>query len=187
MMKTDQHPHIEKTAAFIYILRNPRDVLISNARYDGVASESAMRDYAFDFINNYGVIRWKKCHMGSWVDNIASWMLAANSFPALFIKYEDLKNNTVETMTRVVKLFDKEHDARKIEQAVEDCTLKKMSSIEQKDKASGVTGTIFFTGNPEINIINKGLMGQSLKFIGEDVEEFYVKKFGNIVGAFGYE
>ena len=61
-----KHPYFIKTSGFIYIIRNPRDVLLSNARYFGATSSpDKLRRFAKTFIENLGVPHWKKNRYGS--------------------------------------------------------------------------------------------------------------------------
>jgi len=72
-----QHPYFSNTSGFIYIVRNPRDVLLSNARYLGAtASPDNLHNFAKAFINNMGVPRWQQDNMGSWPQNVASGVRA---------------------------------------------------------------------------------------------------------------
>ncbi len=68
-----QHPYAEITSGFIYIMRNPRDVLLSNARYLGATSSiDELRRFANTFIDEMGVPSWRHKNMGSWPEHVAS-------------------------------------------------------------------------------------------------------------------
>ena len=90
---SDNHPFVNNTVAFLYILRDPKDVLLSNIKYFKLISgqEIDERQFALDFITNLGVERWIKMNMGSWPQHISSWLMATNRYPHLFIKYEQLR------------------------------------------------------------------------------------------------
>ena len=76
------HPYAAATAGYVYILRNPRDVLLSNARYFGAnENPSEFKEFSRAFINNFGVPRWQKMNMGNWPEHLASWLNSAGNIP----------------------------------------------------------------------------------------------------------
>ncbi|MCB1121752.1 MAG: sulfotransferase domain-containing protein, partial [Verrucomicrobiae bacterium] len=124
-------PYREHTAAFIYIYRNPIDVLISNYNYYLRTSNISMEAsedqnlkelYVDAFLQHAGDPRWEKTGFGSWVDNLKSWLIISKNYPSLFIKYEDMKADPMETISRLVKFLNLEKTEEDIRKVVHTCS-----------------------------------------------------------------
>ena len=91
---SDQHPFIDKTAASIYVVRHPKDILLSNLNYFRLTGHTQLDPVEFSksFIQHKGVHIWQQAGMGWWPEHVASW--EENTVTSqLVIRYEDLKNN----------------------------------------------------------------------------------------------
>ncbi|MBI2311663.1 MAG: sulfotransferase domain-containing protein [Betaproteobacteria bacterium] len=169
----------------MYVLRDPRDVLLSNARYLGAASEGRLEKFSRAFISNMGVPRWREMGLGSWPEHLASWMAATPRMPHLFVRYEDLRSDTPNTLKRMVRFLGLKPDDSKIRMAVERCALERAREAEIEDRKQG-RASLFFGSKGDEPFVGDGKMGQSLAGIGEDIEKAYRAKFGNFVELFGY-
>jgi len=78
MLYSDDHPYIHLTGSFIYVLRNPKDVLLSNLNNFKLRGSVGVNDKEFvrDFIRHMGVRKRIEAGMGSWTENIRSWQSA---------------------------------------------------------------------------------------------------------------
>jgi len=180
------HPYADTTAGCIYILRNPRDVLLSNARYLGAdGNPDNLRKFAIHFINNFGVQHWRQMNMGSWPEHLASWLYSANRLPQIFIKYEDLRTDTANALKRVIRFLGEEADESRIQAAVENCAIDKARKLEMEEKKQG-RKNIYVDLPNNASFVGEGKIAQSLAFIGDDVEALYQEKFGRLVPLFGY-
>ena len=180
------HPYAGSTSGCIYILRNPRDVLLSNARYVGADSDpDNLRKFAIHFINNFGLLHWRQMNMGSWPEHLASWLYSANRLPLLFIKYEDLRTDTANALKRVIGFLGEEPDDSRLQAAVESCAIDKARKFEMEEKKRGRKNVYVDLPN-NASFVGEGKISQSLAFIGEDVEALYEEKFGKLVSMFGY-
>jgi hypothetical protein len=180
------HPHAQATDGYIYILRNPRDVLLSNARYFGETENlDNLRKFSLAFINKLGVPRWRQEGMGSWNEHLASWLYSANKVPHIFIKYEDLRINTVDTLKHIVRFLGEEPDNSRIQMAVKECAIDEARKFEIEEKRRG-RKSMFCLPSNNTSFVGEGKMGQSLAFIGDDIETFYQERFGNFVHLYNY-
>lgn len=180
------HPHATDTAGFIYILRNPRDVLLSNARYFGLSNNPEdLRHFATVFIENLGVPMWRKMKMGSWTEHFSSWLFATNQTPHLFLDYGDLRVNTADALKRAIKFLGEEPDESRIQIAVRHCALDEVRKFEIKEKSLGKKDVFVDLPN-SASFVGEGKVAQSLAFIGEDIEMLYQERFGRFVHMFGY-
>jgi len=182
-----QHPYFNITSGFIYIIRNPRDVLLSNARYLGATSSpDELRRFAKNFIENMGEPRWQQANMGTWPEHVASWLYYTTSVPHIFIKYEEMRSDPFNVLKRLISFMGIETDESRIQMAVDSCEIEKVRKHELVEKELGRTKVYNQLPNDE-SFIGEGKIGQSLTSIGEDIELLYKKRFGNFINLFNYE
>ncbi len=184
-MWSDRHPYAEQTAGFVYILRNPRDVLLSNARYLGVGSSiDDQRKFADMFIRKMGVSRWANMGMGTWPEHATSWLSSADNMPHVFVRYEDLRAETEQCLADIIRLFGQEPEAGRLRAAVSSSDIEKARIHETSEKALGRTR--FYGTHDGSRFVGEGRMGQSLEMIGSDVESRFRDRFGPLIEKYGY-
>ncbi len=88
-------------AGFIYIVRDPRDVIVSLSNFTGINLDEAINQVVFNKQLMTNANSAKEL-VSNWELNIKSW-LEYKSVPGLFIRYEDLlfKSNTT-----ILKIID---------------------------------------------------------------------------------
>ncbi len=182
-----KHPCYKETQGFIYIIRNPRDVLLSNSRYSGITGNRPidLKTFAQQFIKTMGVPRWKKMNMGTWPEHVSSWLSATSQHPHLFIKYEDLRNDPSTCFKHIINFLKLDLDEERIKNAIEKSSLQSMKELEKKEKDNS-TETLFDNQGKDNYFVGEGKTNQSLTHLGDDIEEFFQKRFGKITGIFGY-
>lgn len=182
---SEKHPHAKNTEGFIYILRNPRDVLLSNARYLGYESTASdLREFAEVFIRQLGVPRWLREGFGIWPEHAESWLAAARGFPGVFVRYEDLRADTELQLGRMLQMIGRKPDKDRVRSAVSKSSLQQTKLLEVSEKAQGEDSLFGMVG--QSGFVDQGLTGQSLEFIGADIEALYRERFGPVVEPFGY-
>tara|TARA_B100001996_G_C18576925_1_gene560689 strand:- start:86 stop:916 length:831 start_codon:yes stop_codon:yes gene_type:complete len=128
----------KNTIGAIYLVRDPRDVLVSYARHLEISIdktlELVLEDNHTGWLNQYkkdviGEIR------GNWAQNYNSWK---NFYLAekIIIKYEDLISDPFNTFSNVIKylnkLFGLEIDNEKIKKCIEITDFNKLKKLEIK-------------------------------------------------------
>lgn len=184
-----KHPYIQNTKAFIYITRHPKDVLVSAHNYLGLNDGNLpdRQDVAQNFILNMGLTCWmKELGSGSWIANVASWLSAAQYFPHLFLRYEDLHTDTAECLRQICRLLTQPIDEERITQAVEECDFDHMQHMEITEKEQGISG-IAGKADIDLHFMHSGKVGQSLEGFGEGVDEQFDIRFGKTLSMLGYE
>ena len=94
-------------AGFIYIVRDPRDIVVSFKNFTGNSFDKIIDELLFQkklMINTNGA----KELLSTWELNVQSW-LNYNSVPRLIIKYEDLKLNPKEIIFNINEFLNKIH------------------------------------------------------------------------------
>lgn len=188
---SSEHPSIEKTAASIYIIRHPKDVLLSNLNYFRLTGHSQIDslEFAKAFIKNKGVSIWQQTGMGSWVEHVDSWCNNSKS-PLLFVKYDELKSNPEKNFSKIINFLDNEVDQEKLKQAILRSSFNNMRRIENNEKKKNKFSEVFW-GNPDtekkgLRFLNKGGVNQTLKHIAPELDEEFDRAFSAELEMYSY-
>jgi hypothetical protein len=132
-------PYAAQTAAAIYVVRDPADVLVSNFFYSqrserqGDVTPAAFNRYFDAFVAHRGDPRWLELGMGGWEDNVRSWLQAPLPFPVLQIRYEDMVGDSMTACREMANLVRPESSESEIIQAVQNSSFERMREIERAD------------------------------------------------------
>ena len=158
---------------FIYIVRDPRDIIVSLKNFSGKEIDKTIDEFLFSkslMISTNGAQEL----LSTWELNVQSW-LNYKSVPRLVIKYEDLKLNPKEIILNIKEFLNKIHglniDLRDqdIDKIVENTNFNNLKKLEDKngfDEASNYS-KFFRSGtsnqwknvltNTQIKLIEKNL------------------------------
>lgn len=190
LMLGENHPHFTSTVAFIYLMRNPKDVLLSSYNFFKLVDpgmQVSERDFAISFIENMGEKGWENAGMGAWPAHAGSWLTHASRFPHMFLSYEGIKQAPADTLRRILWFLNIEVDEQKIAAAVEAASFKNMRKMEEKERQAGSANSMFpAAADKPAYFVNKGKSGQTLTHLGEDVEQAFNRRFRECGGMFGY-
>lgn len=98
------------TRKVVYLVRDPRDVLLSSVPHLGIAPPHAA-DFAKRFISNRGAPQWT-AGWGTWLSSVMDWTedgSPGRHFPGaelLVVRYETLRADPAATLTRVLEFLD---------------------------------------------------------------------------------
>jgi hypothetical protein len=163
-------PYEPLTGKVLYLVRNPRDVIISSARFLGIG-DAKRGKFAHEFITNRGVPLFRKRAWGTWPQNVLKWTSPASicsHFPnadTLTVRYEDMREAPARTLHEILKFLDLGDtiDPDRVKAAVKHSSLSRMRAAEEILGHRGLHG--FYFGD--------GLRDQSLTVLGEDIETAY--------------
>ncbi len=123
-------------AGFIYIIRDPRDVVVSFKNFSGASLDKIINELLFEkkiMMNTNGAQEL----LSTWELNVLSW-LNYKTVPKLIIRYEDLKLNTKEIVIKIKEFISKLHrinldlsDAD-IDQIIKNTNFNNLQKIEDK-------------------------------------------------------
>lgn len=114
----------------IYIVRDPRDVVLSQYHYHRklkkIADDSPIETFVARFLAG------KTCPHGSWGKNITTW-LTTRQDPARFLllRYEDMVADTPCELEKIVAFLGKTASPEQIARAVERTSASRMRKLEQ--------------------------------------------------------
>tara|TARA_Y100000816_G_scaffold289735_1_gene276798 strand:- start:389 stop:1171 length:783 start_codon:yes stop_codon:yes gene_type:complete len=137
----------KNTIGAIYLVRDPRDVLVSYSHHLGSDYEKTFvhlsSSYNYEYPSSGGK-NYEKTLMGTWSEHYNSWK-NYNSCKVLIVKYEDMILNDLNTFTKIINYLKEidgiELNMNKLNKALEQTRfseLQKMEKIEGfKEKGKG--------------------------------------------------
>jgi hypothetical protein len=116
----------------IYVVRDPRDVVLSEYHYD-IKRRAIAEDFPLDqFVARF--VRGELNHpYGTWGENAASWFYTRRGDARfLMVKYEDLEAQPIREMARIARFLGVAEDEERLAFAVEQSSARRMRELEQK-------------------------------------------------------
>ena len=167
----------KNTIGCIYIVRDPRNVITSfknhyDFNYDQALAAMLNENYYIfqsDEKNDYGNFQL----LSSWEKNFQSWK-AQKIFPIKFIRYEDLLNETFNTLKETIVFIDKILNLKnsfqklKAQKSIQSTTFLKLKSMEKKE---GFIESIFSKKeNKKIPFFHLGAENDLKKILDKDYQ-----------------
>jgi hypothetical protein len=121
---------VKATIGVIYIVRDPRDVVISAADHYGLTLDQAVEMMADKTSRGRGM-PGNTVHelMGSWSDHVRSWTRWKHT-PLLLLRYEDMVADSLGQLGRVARKLGISQDEARIRKAVEFSSFKTLQAQE---------------------------------------------------------
>ncbi len=191
-LPSPQHPHLADTRGFIYLVRNPRDVLWSALNYKRTLGTLAGDDetFALQFIEQMGAPDWRQHGYGSWVEHVTAWTNLAPRVPHLLLRYEQLKADPEGGLTQALTFLGQAPDPHKVAEAVRSASFDEMKSLEKKERKGGQATGVFmahYASNDQNALFMRGgKSGQSLTGISQKVENAFQQRFASVNTILGY-
>ncbi|MDH3976580.1 MAG: sulfotransferase domain-containing protein [Deltaproteobacteria bacterium] len=165
----------------IYLVRDGRDVAVSYywhlIKFKVIPGTLKFSDFLEKF--NKGEFG------GKWSEHVISWI--DSSTQKHVVRYEDLKSDPVNNLFKIIEFLnldgDLKPDFNRIVQAVDNCSLDKMRSIERAQRDSIPTHK---NSNFDIDFVRKGGVGDYQNYFSATLEENFIKLHGNSLKRFGY-
>jgi hypothetical protein len=115
----------------IYIVRDPRDVAISNYHWEmklrSIPDGCPFEEFVPQWMDGKF---WRR--IGSWADHVNSWLATRQGHDNfLLMRYEDLQANQGRELGRVAQFMGLQPDAARIDQAIERSSASNMRKMEE--------------------------------------------------------
>jgi len=114
----------------IYIVRDPRDVVVSQYHYHRKIRRIEVDSPIEKFVPRF--LAGETCPHGSWGQNVATWLYTSEGDPRfLLLRYEDLVADTARELAKVVDFLKLSAGPAQIAQAVERSSADRMREMEK--------------------------------------------------------
>ena len=129
---------LNNTLGVIYIVRDPRDVLISFAHHNNETVEETSKKIKENYILDGDTINKIPVYMGSWPFHYNSWKEFKNNGKYLLLKYEDLILHKDQTFKKILNFIAKltninfEIKDQKIRKIIKQIEFEQLRKLEQK-------------------------------------------------------
>ena len=172
----------KNTLGFIYLVRDPRDVLLSYSSHLGISAEETFKlmEYDLSFEVTTHDEDFRNVILGSWASNYNSWK-SFKSVKGLIIKYEDLVKNTEPSFVKIINYLNKINnvkiDSDKIRKCINNTNFNILKNLEA-DKGFGEKGKNTF--------FRKGKIGDWKKNLDPKIVNKIEIKFNKEMKELGY-
>jgi hypothetical protein len=173
----------------IYIVRDPRDVLVSAYHYAiklGVVPDNwqiekfvpALLDGSFDsglLVNP----RW-----GSWYDNVASWLAMKDNRNFLLLRYEDMLDDPERELVKVADFLSLESTRERLARAVR---LSSADHMRELEKAQAAEWSLTKNTRPDLAFVRKARAGTWRSELPPQAVADIETAWGSLMRTLGYE
>ena len=168
----------------IYIVRDPRDVAVSNYHWE-LKLRSIREGYPIEEF----VPRWMKPdfwpRIGSWADHAASWLAPRQGQDGfLLMRYEDLQQDPHRELEKLARFLGLSADSERVRRAVELSSAEHMRKLERKQGARWVATTYTRTDKPFVRGAKSGGWRDTLP---PQTVAYLESKWGDQMRTLGYE
>ena len=169
------------TLASIYVVRDPRDVLVSFSSHfnlDQNKTLEIMKSNEFweteNKLNNF-----RSSLFGSWKTNYKSWV-SNKTLETLVVRYEDLITEPFKSFSKIIKFLEKiakiKYDEKSIKFSIDQTNFQSLHELEKRDGFDEATNNTFFRKGS-----SKQWVGLDKKIITE-----LQKSFGDLMKELNY-
>ena len=149
-IQPDGLPHCipkEITERAVYIVRDPRSVVLSMSRFFGFSIDKAVEAMASKDFRIGDNLKTASCLLSSWSNHVASWT-TDKRYPVHIVKYEDLLEDTEKELVEVLDFLGEDVDKKVVKKAVEVTKMENLRAKEEKDgfRENAGKGERFFNG-----------------------------------------
>jgi hypothetical protein len=166
----------------IYVVRDPRDVVMSQYHYQikrGVLEQGSSLDtFVTRFLNG------EVCPYGSWGDNVGSWTITRrHDVNFLLLRYEDMLSDVTSGAARISAFLGLSQDANRIATAVERSSLENMRKVE---KAEGAKWDSTKGTRQDISFFRSAKSGEGRATLSRQSVERIEEAWGPLMQSVGY-
>lgn len=123
-------PYKEITSGVIYIVRNPLDMASSLLHY-AVIPDHLKAGFIEQVIQYEQSRLWKSFGGGAWPDHVRRWALDDTDTPRLVLFYENMVDNPVRELSRILAFLGVSRTELTVEEAVQRSSFSSLKAIEE--------------------------------------------------------
>jgi hypothetical protein len=168
----------------IYIVRDPRDVAISNYHWEMKLRSIPEGCPIEEFVPLWMDAKfWRR--IGSWADHVNSWLATRQGHDSfLLMRYEDLQANQQRELTRVARFMGLNPDPERINQAIERSSAANMRKMEE---TQGKKWVATFHTRSDKPFVRKASSGGWRVVLPEKTVTYMEAHWGSLMKQLGYK
>jgi len=187
LVNIKNHPFTNKTHSLscIYIIRDPRDVVVSYAKYKNMNYDRAIKDICCKellYTLSKKQVFPRVDILGSWKYHFLSWKNGMNKMPKIFVKYEDLINDSYGNFYKVIDFLSKilgfKINTEQIKFSIKCSSFKNLKKFENKMG--------FFENTSKSDFFRSGKVGNWKKELNISQIKHIEKEFKSEMKLLGY-
>jgi hypothetical protein len=173
----------------IYIVRDPRDVCVSNYHHN-VKAGNIPDNYPMDeFVPRFLRAEFDT-QFGSWADNVGSWLaMRENSENFLLLRYEDMKQDATRELTKVANFLHRfsfrniEATPQRLARAIALSTPERMRELEKEESRDWALTKITRQDKP---FVRTATAGGWKSVLSKEAVASLEGELGNLMRKLGY-
>jgi hypothetical protein len=168
----------------IYIVRDPRDVAVSNYHWEmklrSIPEGYPMEKFVPEWMNRRF---WPR--IGSWSDHVVSWLSTREDTDGfMLLQYENLKADPQRELARVANFLGLSASEERVKRAVELSSAENMREMESKQGAKWVATTLTRKDKP---FVGKASAGGWRSVLPAESVAYMEAHWGELMQDLGYE
>lgn len=179
-----QHKHV------IYIVRDPRDVCVSNYHHN-VKVGSIADDFPMELFVPLFLRAEFDANFGSWADNVGSWVYMRENDPGfLLLRYEQMKKDPATELGKVAAFLERHHfrnvrpTPERISRAVELSTAERMRDLEKLESGKWALTKRTRQDKP---FVRSAVAGGWTKILSKESVALIEQAWGPLIQRLGYK
>lgn len=166
----------------IYLVRDPRDVVVSYFHYRRRMGELNDEASLFEFAERF--MKGQVGNFGSWSDHVTGWLsVPSGNAKILMVKYEDLIEDTIRELRRISEFLALERTDTEFRSAVE---LSQFERLRRLEAESSGKFPVKRKVHAEVPFFRKGRRDGWKKEISPDLADQIVHTFRSAMETAGY-
>ncbi|KAL7987823.1 hypothetical protein Chor_006742 [Crotalus horridus] len=109
-----------RRAKIIYVLRNPKDILVSSYHFNNTNNNNK------DFSTFFERFLAGKVLCGLWLDHVEGWYAHKSNFNILFLFYEEMKKDLRSSVLKICNFLGRELTEKEVDDVVDKAALNNM-------------------------------------------------------------
>ncbi|PYX29907.1 MAG: sulfotransferase [Acidobacteria bacterium] len=167
----------------IYIVRDPRDVVVSQYHFQRKRKIVADGFPLSDFVSKF--LAGETCFYGSWGEHVGSWLATRRGQPGfLLLRYEDMVSDSARELARVASFLGRACTNEEIDQAVQRSSADTMRQLE-KSQSQLFTSTK--DTRKDIPFVRAAKAGGWRTALSEESAARIEEAWGHLISWLGYE
>jgi hypothetical protein len=168
----------------VYIVRDPRDVAVSNYHWE--LKKGSFRD---GFPLEEFIPRWMDGHywprLGNWADHVTSWLSTRrNQEGFLLLRYEDLMQDTLHELARLARWLSIEATQERLQRAAELSSADRMRQLESREGGKWLQTRYTRQDKP---FVRSASSGDWRKILSRESGAMIEGAWGSLMQTLGYE